>query len=308
PNGGQEERFDGLNLPSLGTSFEGATPANDFPTDIYTLEYDGYADFPQYPINFLADLNALLGMVDIHGLYLELTPTQVAPVADGGDAILLPGSMDYPGTTDSLTNYYMIPETPPLVTLLAGIPVIGKPLADLLGPDLTALINLGYGSDNLGYSLPANVPTPFGLFPDVSLSTVLTELAQGTQQGFSAFEADLSDPSAMTSTVADPSTAVVAAAPAALPTLTDINNAFVSAAASLSTLLLQTADIAYAGVGSLPGYDVTLFLDNLTNPLDAIGLPIAANTGLLTLTGGFEFLLVDQAITAIINDFTALIP
>ena len=49
-------------------------------------------------------------------------------------------------------------------------------LQELLGPDLTYLINLGYGDGNLGYSdrdSPANVPTPFGLFPDVSLSTVL---------------------------------------------------------------------------------------------------------------------------------------
>ena len=164
PNGGLSERFDGLNLPSLGLSFDGATPANDFPTDIYTLEYDGYADFPQYPINFLADLNAVLGTIDIHGLYLDqgLDPPEPGPTAEQiANAILLPGSAA-DGTTDSLTNYYMIDETPPLVTLLSDIPVIGQPLADLLGPDLTVLINLGYGADNLGYSTPANVPTRSG--------------------------------------------------------------------------------------------------------------------------------------------------
>jgi hypothetical protein len=58
----------------------------------------------------------------------------------------------------------------------------------------------------------------------------------------------------------------------------------------------------------LPGYDATLFLDSLASPLDAIGLPLAANTGLLTLDSGFEFLLVEQAITAITNDINALIP
>ncbi len=311
PNGGLSERFDGLNLPSLGLSFDGATPANDFPTDIYTLEYDGYADFPQYPINFLADLNAVLGTIDIHGLYLDqgLDPPEPGPTAEQiANAILLPGSAA-DGTTDSLTNYYMIDETPPLVTLLSDIPVIGQPLADLLGPDLTVLINLGYGADNLGYSTPANVPTPFGLFPDVSLSNVLTELAQGAQQGFSAFEADLSDPSAMASTVADPSTAVAVATTAVdPPSLTDISDALSSAAASLYALGLQTADIADAVVNGLPAYDVTLFLDNLTSPLDAIGLPLAADTGLLTVAAGFEFELVDGAITAVINDITTLIP
>jgi hypothetical protein len=36
---------------------------------------------------------------------------------------------------------------------------------------------------------------------------------------------------------------------------------------------------------TIPAYDVQLFMDNLDNPVDAIGLPIAANTGLLTLAG-----------------------
>jgi len=296
PNGGLSERFDGLNLPSLGLSFDGATPADSFPTDIYTLEYDGFADYPQYPIDFLADLNAVLGILDIHGLYLNATAEQIA------NATLLPGSA-LDGTPDSLTNYYMIDETPPLVTLLSDIPVIGNPLADLLGPDLTVLINLGYGADNLGYSTTAaNVPTPFGLFPDVNPTTVFDELVTGAQQGFSAFEGDLSNLSL--SSLLPTASEAVAAVPAALPTLTDILNGITGAAASLSNLLLQTADIGYALVFSLPTYDVTLFEDNLSNPLDAIGLPLAADIGGITMTAGFEFDVADQAITAVINDFT----
>jgi hypothetical protein len=299
PNGGLLERFDGLNLPSLGLSFDGATPANDFPTDIYTLEYDGYADFPEYPIDSLADLNALLGTIDIHGLYL--TPSVVTPAL--AQAVLLPGSAAL--GADTLTNYYMIPETPPLVSLLP------KPLADLLGPDLTYLINLGYGADNLGYSdTPANVPTPFGLFPDVSLQTVFDNLLTDTEQGIKAFEADLSNPSAMVSAFADPVavSSAVTAAPAALPSLSDIVNAISSAAASLSDMRLTLSDIGNAVVTSLPGYDVSLFQDNLSNPIDAIGLPIAANTGLLTVAAGFEFEILDQGITAAINDISAVIP
>ena len=83
PNGGLLERFNGfettaastvhdeLNLPSLGVAFDGATPADAYPTDIYTLEYDGLADFPRYPLNFLSDLNAFLGFAEIHGTYLN---------------------------------------------------------------------------------------------------------------------------------------------------------------------------------------------------------------------------------------------
>ena len=47
------------------------------------------------------------------------------------------------------------------------------------------LINLGYGGDNLGYSdAPANVPTPFGLFPDVNGSDLAsTNCPRVTQPG-----------------------------------------------------------------------------------------------------------------------------
>lgn len=296
PNGGLLERFDGLTLPSLGLSFDGATPANSFPTDIYSLEYDGFTDFPKYPINFLADLNALLGTITIHGAYLSLSAEQVA------NATLLPGSAAL-GTPDSLTNYYMIDQSPPLVTMLSAIPVIGKPLADLLGPDLTVLINLGYGTDNLGYSTPANIPTPFGLFPDANPATVFGELLGGTQQGASAFVGDLSQFS-FASLIQAASSAITAAAPTALPTGTDIVNGLTGAVYALTTLGYQTADIINAAVTSLPAYNVSLFLDNLSNPLDAIGLPIAADVGGLTLMAGFEFELIAQALGVVVADLT----
>ena len=77
PNGGLLARFPGLTMPSLGFTFYGATPGNDFATNIYTIEYDGFADFPQYPIDFLAHLNALAGIYYVHGTYADLTPTQI---------------------------------------------------------------------------------------------------------------------------------------------------------------------------------------------------------------------------------------
>ena len=83
PNGGALERFAGfettsgqtvsdpLSLPSLGFVFDNATPADDYATSIYSLEYDGFADFPRYPLNFLSDLNAFLGIATLHGTYLN---------------------------------------------------------------------------------------------------------------------------------------------------------------------------------------------------------------------------------------------
>jgi PE-PPE domain len=312
PNGGLLERFAGfetmsgqthdlpLSLPALGVSFDGATPANDFTTSIYTLEYDGFADFPRYPLNFLADLNAFLGIEEIHGTYLtDFTPQDIA-----SEAFLLPGSEAL--GADTLTNYYMIDQTPPLVQLLSGIPVIGKPLADLLGPDLTVLINLGYGADNLGYSTPANVPTPFGLFPNVNPTTLMNELVTGAQQGFSAFESDLSHLSL--SSLLPATSSVAAVAPAALPSLTDIVNAISSAASTAYSTLLPTADIINALVTSVPAYDVSLFTDNLASGdlLDALGLPVAADTGLLTMAAGFEYLVISDAISQIAADFSGL--
>ncbi len=312
PNGGLFERFNGfetlsgqttvepLNLASLGIGFNGATPADDFITNVYSLEYDGFADFPRYPINFLSDLNAFLGIEDIHGIYLNGGVNGSGPTAaEIAHAILLPGSA-LDGTTDSLTNYYMIPETPPLVSLLEGIPVIGKPLADLLGPDLTVLINLGYGSLTQGWSPgPANIPTPFGLWPtNISSTDLLTTLENGAQQGFSAFESDLSHLS-LSSLV--PATSVAEVVPAAAPTLTDIVNAISSAASTAYSTLLPTADIINALISSVPNYDLSLIVNNLQTGdlLDAFGLPVAANTALFTLFAGFEVSILQEAASQI---------
>jgi hypothetical protein len=325
PNGGALERFAGfettsgqtvsdpLSLPSLGFVFDSATPSDDYVTNIYSLEYDGFADFPRYPLNFLSDLNAFLGIATLHGTYLNgFEPGNGGPTAEQiANAILLPGSAA-DGTTDSLTNYYMIDETPPLVELLP------KPLQDLLGPDLTYLINLGYGDGSLGYSVdadsPADVATPFGLFPDVSLSTVVSTLATDTQQGLTALE---QDPTAWTSLLEPTSSELslpellstlgtVAANPAA--TLTDLVNAISSAASAAYSTLLPLADIGNALLTSLPAYDLSLFTDNLSNGdlLDAIGLPIAADTGMGTLFAGFAVAVVDHALSEISGDFSGL--
>jgi hypothetical protein len=322
PNGGVFERFVGLTLPSVGLSFDGATPSNSFPTDMYTIEYDGFADFPKYPINFVSDLNAALGLTEVHGLYISLSPTVV------NQAVLLPGSEAL--GADTLTNYYMIPLSAlpyphdylPLLQPLLNVPVVGKPLADLLQPDLTTIVNLGYGDPNFGWSTsPANVPTPFGLFPHYSQALIAQDLVTGAKQGVAAFVSDihseaasglsLSNVSHSLSSLPSPThllTALSIAASDPSATLTHVVNAFSSAGASLSTLGLQTADLLNAGVTSIPAYDVSLFLANLSNPVDAIGLPIAADVGLYTMGVLVEALLAAQAIGAAVHDILGLIP
>jgi hypothetical protein len=294
------------------------TPSDDYVTSIYSLEYDGFAHFPRYPLNFLSDLNAFLGIATLHGTYLNgFEPGNGGPTAEQiADATLLPGSMDSTDPwTYCLTNYYMIDETPPLV---AALP---QPLQDLLGPDLTHLINLGYGDGSLGFSVdadsPANVPTPLGLFPDVSLSTVLSTLATDTEQGITAFERTSRTPPrcwrrwtrprwGRASRICCrhcPSTPLIPAA-----TVTDLVSAISSATSTAYSTLLPLADMGNALVTSLPAYDLSLFTDNLSNGdlLDALGLPLAANTGMDTLFAGFAFAVTDNAATQIAADCSGL--
>ncbi|MGO9928152.1 MAG: PE family protein [Mycobacterium sp.] len=327
PNGGLLSRFPGLNLPSLGITFGGATPSNDFPTTIWTLEYDGFADFPKYPIDIFSDLNAVLGIAFVHGTYATLTPQQL------GMAFPLPQS-----GAPSMTTYMGIPtQNLPLLDPLRAIPVIGNPIADLLQPDLRYLVNWGYGDPNSGFSTgPADVPTPFGFLPPLSATTALGPLlVSGTQQGIGAFVGDLSAliptslpaqsvPSltSMLTGVGSSGAALTLPTGASIPSTitgiisgvesanTNIANTLVTDVSTVYATLLPTADIGTALVVSLPSYDVNLFLNGITQAvngqpvqglINAFGEPIAANVGLTTVAGGIEFFVIENALTTILT-------
>jgi hypothetical protein len=329
PNGGILARFPGfpagqpLQIPSLGLTFYGATPSNTiYPTNIYTLEYDGYADFPQYPINFLADLNAFAGIYYVHGTYFNFNPSSPPP----GYAIQqLPTSPGYTG----VTNYYMIttPNGLPLLDPVRAIPVIGNPIADLLQPDLTTIVNLGYGNPNFGWSQgPADVQTYFGLFPHVSQQLIAQDLIAGAHQGATAFVSDIHAEAAgvSLSSVSHSLASMTASGGGgvSLPALTsamaaglspdsiieeiqgavtNFANGISGTAAKLYAIALPTADIVNAVVTVLPAYDVKLFLSGIQQAIDgnvlgglqyALVAPLAADAGLLTMAGGFELLVV----------------
>lgn len=145
--GGILDRFqfpDGINafsltpapqhLPFLNVPLSMApTPTSPFPTDIYTAEYDGWANFPQDPTNILADINAILGIQNIHIEYLDLTPPQV------GDAINV-------GTVGD-TTYYMIPtEQLPILSPIYQMGDFGKEAGDAIAPWLQTIIDWAYGN------------------------------------------------------------------------------------------------------------------------------------------------------------------
>jgi len=292
PNGGILERFDlpdgtQPSIPSLGLTFSGPEASDLYPTDVYTHEYDGFADFPQYPINPLSDLNAVLGIVFEHVTYPGLTAEQVA------DAIQLPTS-----AADTLTNYYEIPVTTlPLLDPLQLIPFIGNPLADLLNPDLSVLVNLGYGNvdDNYlgGWSQgDADVPTTLGFLPSSSvLEQVPQALANGLQQGITDAIKDLTDPNNY-----------VYSLPSWADQLgTTLENILPGTELSVLSIVPTTfqdlfdtfpphtgfppLDVATALFITLPEIDYNVFTTELAagNPVDAIGIPLAADLGILPL-------------------------
>ena len=322
PSGGINQRFEvpgvPLSLSSLGETFDvSATASKTYSTDVYTSEYDGFADFPQYPIDLLSDLNADLGMITQHFAYADLTPQQISSAI----ALRTVG--------DTTTHYYMIQTANlPLLDPVRLIPVVGNALADLLNPDLKVLVNLGYGSITNGWSPgPANVPTPFGLFPtSINPADVPTALATGAVQGVTNALNDLKTPtlfdlSSLSGLFAglhtlgltpsnNPSLLQVLAGFSTLgnggvpvsstggiiPTLTNVISNDIAVARPL-------ADTALALGGNLPEYDAKLFASQLPagHLLNAIGMPIAADLALVpvTLLVGAAFPVVGAAATTL---------
>lgn len=154
PNGGILERFAGLYIPVLDISLNGATPDNGDTTVDVARQYDGWADFPKYPLNILATVNAIMGMVYVHGqTQTELTAADIEAAKAGGSSY-------YQVHGD--TTYYVI-RTPlvPLLMPLKGI--VPDPILRAIDPVLRTVIEMGY--DRSDYSKP----TKAQLLPGIPL-------------------------------------------------------------------------------------------------------------------------------------------
>jgi len=316
PNGGSLSSFDlpvgaDPSAPALGLTFSGAEPSSLYPTDVYTLEYDGFADFPRYPVDELSTLNALLGILFQHVTYADLSPTQIA------DAMALPTS-----AADTLTNYYGISD--PLLPLLEPLLLFGsggQTLYDLLEPDMRILVDLGYGSLTEGFNQgPADVATPVGFLPTtIDPTQLLTALSNGAQQGITDALSDLQHPGNAQTVLLDALSPLLSATqtfgftdatPAqlltSLPALLDLARNFLSEFANFpiadpatltspagiindlsATLsadyatLLPLADTANALLTSLPADIANVFLDQAGNPVGALNEAIGGLAGLV---------------------------
>jgi hypothetical protein len=173
PNGGFFERFTGLYIPLLDVYVNGATPPNSpYVTSVYTNQYDAVADFPNYPLNVVSDLNAVLG--SLGGQHNSIVPRTYYE---------LPTS---PGYTGNTTYYMSLDNGLPLVQPLRILGIPGNAVADLLQPDLRVIVDMGYASGQY-----ADIPTPAQLFGIPNPQAILPALATGTMQGVQAFGVDV---------------------------------------------------------------------------------------------------------------------
>ena len=167
PNGGLTSRFPGLYIPILDVSFNGPAPTD---TQFHTVEilqqYDGFSDFPLYPLNFVSTGNALLGVLYVHPYDLDAS---LAPDAPGPPPI---------HTEYGDTDYYFfetddLPLFGPLRQL--GVP---EPVIDIFEPVTKEIVELGYDR-----SIPPGEPTPARLIPPLNPMKVAGDLVDAVGEG-----------------------------------------------------------------------------------------------------------------------------
>ena len=200
PNGGMVERLTGLVIPGIGL-FNGENPTDaGIPTIDIANQYDGFADFPQFPINPIADLNDLLGIVYAHASYGDgPLPEEIPSLWPPSEPLSGPytdeyvlGSTEVVKQVDGDTTFYFIPTTElPLLDPLRSLGV-PEPVLNIFQPALQVIVEAGYDR-----SIPFGDPTPAELIPTIDPATFTLEFANGVVQGadnaFALFGAQLPD-------------------------------------------------------------------------------------------------------------------
>jgi hypothetical protein len=134
-----------------------------FPTYDIARQYDFFADFPAYPLNLLADVNAVFGLLDHN--YAPVTLDPADPAYDPNTVVQRYGD----------TTYYLIPSKLPI---LAPLRRAGHDrAADAIDPVLRVFVELGYDRGT-----PYGQPTPFKLAPHVDPAELRSELHAAFEQ------------------------------------------------------------------------------------------------------------------------------
>lgn len=199
PNGGLFERLAFLGtVPILDATFGLPAPTDTgIKTTDIAFQYDGVSDFPLYPINALADLNAIAGFWYTHGTYLA--PNANSSVGEIPDLEYTPAELNAALTDPKNqtvygdTTYITIPtKTLPLVRPFLEFggfthtSFIIQPLVDLVSPVLRVLIDTGYDR-----SLSPGVPAPFRLIPLLNPITLTIDLINAAGEGVKAAISDI---------------------------------------------------------------------------------------------------------------------
>jgi len=164
-------------LPGFGGVTLPATPADTpYTTDIYSIEYSGASDFPQYDGNIYADLNAADGYLDLHPYLLPGWPAYFTPSE-------LAGAVAENVSNTGNTSYFLIPtQDLPILNGLRDAPGAPSAPADLIQPDMRVLVDLGYN-----WTGDANVVTPATMTdPTIDTPVVDAYLQAGADQGMIA--------------------------------------------------------------------------------------------------------------------------
>ncbi len=178
PNGGFFTRF-----PDFGDANLPTTPADTpYETTIYSIEYSGASDYPEYTSNIYADINAADGYIDLHPYLLPGWPAYFDP-STVADAV-----QENTSAADVNTDYYLIPtQDLPILNDLRDAPGAPSPFADLMQPDMRVLVDLGYN-----WTSDADVTTVADTTsPDIDTSVVDAYLQAGADQGMIAYLVDL---------------------------------------------------------------------------------------------------------------------
>lgn len=185
PNGGINARFTGAVLEELGWTFTASAPTDTpFQTVDVARQYDLFADFPTYPVNVIADANAIVAL--LYGAH-DYSGVTLNPADAGYDPNTV--IQHYGDTT-----YYFIPT--------AELPLL-RPLRDLgfdavtldaIEPALRVLVEFGYDR-----SIPFGQPTPARLFPRSDLDQLGSDLGAAIEQGTAILKADREKPAASSS-------------------------------------------------------------------------------------------------------------
>ncbi|TWS20742.1 PE-PPE domain-containing protein [Tsukamurella asaccharolytica] len=201
PNGGLFTRPSFLgHIPILDVTFGPGTPTNTgtptrpINTTDVGFQYDGVTDFPKYPVNLLATVNALAGFSYVHGKMLApkgsdepsatpigYTPDEVRAAVEAATANCSAETYcQVSGDTRFVTlPAKILPLMLPLLDLGTATGTTGfvVPLVDLVSPVARVLIETGYDRRDYGAA------NPFGLFPVIDPLRLGVDLIGAAVQG-----------------------------------------------------------------------------------------------------------------------------